>query len=116
MDPMPWRSVCQVRCVEISGGWKSRWVAVRQRDSSHQGLARSARAWIAGAALPSGDAPPECGGRHLGNHEGTFGDGEGPTVSSLTKTEKAAVQDVDLRGADARGKGMKALLHKHLGP
>jgi hypothetical protein len=65
---MPWRSVCQVRCVVISGGWRSRWVAVRQRDSSHQGLARSARAWIARAALPSGDGPPESGGRHLGGY------------------------------------------------
>ncbi len=71
MAPKPWRCVCQVRWFVISAAWARRWVAVGQRDSSHQGLARSPRAWIAGAALPSGDAPPECGGRHLASKSST---------------------------------------------
>jgi hypothetical protein len=65
MAPMPWRSVCQVRCFVIPGDWTSRWVAVRQRDRGIHGALRGAMAWVAAVALPSGDAPPECGGRHL---------------------------------------------------
>ena len=65
MAAKPWRSVCQLRWFVISGGWARRWVAVRQRDRGIHGVVRSATAWVAGALLPSGDAPPESGDRHL---------------------------------------------------
>ncbi|OQB38776.1 MAG: hypothetical protein BWY06_01884 [Candidatus Latescibacteria bacterium ADurb.Bin168] len=65
MVPMPWRSVCQVRCFVISAGLARPRVAVRQRDRGIHGVVRGAKAWVAVESPPSGDAPPEIGGRHL---------------------------------------------------
>ena len=82
MAPMPWRSVCQARWFVISGGWARPGVAVRQRDRTIHGVVRGAMAWVTAVALPSGDAPPEFGGRHPAEPTLSTGD-RGATVSLL---------------------------------